>query len=65
VTRVSRRTVIEAGSNAKLETVSDAPFDDAGPADRPDRAAFESAREPPQPAAAPSVAAKTTIDALR
>jgi hypothetical protein len=45
--------------------VSDEPFDAAGAADPPDRAAFESAFEPPQPATAPAVGASPTIDAVR
>jgi hypothetical protein len=65
VTRALRRTAIEAVLNAKFEMVSDGPFDATGAADRPDRAALESAFEPPQPATAPAVAASTTIDAVR
>ena len=65
VTLAPRRTVIEAGLKAKFEMVSDEPFDAAGAADPPDRAALESAFEPPQPATAPAVAVSTTIDAVR
>jgi hypothetical protein len=50
---------------AKFEMVSDEPFDAGGAADPADRAALESASEPPQPATAPAVAASTTIDAVR
>jgi hypothetical protein len=46
-------------------SVSDRPFDAAGAADPPDRAASESAFEPPQPATAPAVAAATTTDVVR
>jgi hypothetical protein len=56
VTRAPRRTVIEAGLKAKFEMVSEEPFDAAGVANPPDRAALESAFEPPQPATAPAVA---------
>jgi hypothetical protein len=63
--RAPRRTVIEAGLKAKFEMVSDEPFDAAGVADPPDRAALESAFEPPQPVTAPAVAASTTIGAVR
>jgi hypothetical protein len=65
VTRAPRRTVIEAGLKANFEMVSDEPFDAAGAADPPDRAALESAFEPPQPATAPAVGASPTIDAVR
>ena len=56
VRQAPRRTVIEVGLKAKFEMVSDEPFDAAGAADPPDRAALELAFEPPQPATAPAVA---------
>jgi hypothetical protein len=65
VTRAPWRTVVEAASKARFETVRDEPFDAPWAADSPDRAAFESAFEPPQPATASAGAASTTIDAVR
>ena len=44
--------MIEAALNAKFEMVSDGPFDAAGAADPPDRAALESPFEPSRPATA-------------
>jgi hypothetical protein len=64
VTPASGSAVIEAPSNATFETVRDEPSDASGVADPPDRAAVESAFEPPHPARVPAVASSTTIDAL-